>query len=87
MDKKQLPKPAPNPVVKDKQVKPCGCVFTDYSDGTGSVNPCVPHGLVEAGRALNAAAQALSAIGQRILNTQAQAQFAEAMGKIKDPKQ
>lgn len=69
----------PSKIVKNEETKPCGCHVVVYSDETAMVTPCIPCGLMECAGALNGAAQALAAVGNRLRMEQNQAAMAQAV--------
>lgn len=56
-----MTKPNEERVIKHQDRQPCGCVITEYADGSKMIAPCVPCGLAHTSRFL---AQAAAAIGQ-----------------------
>lgn len=67
--------------------KPCGCYVVKYSDDTSMINPCAPCGFMAVAEHLQAAANAIGAVGQNLREQQKQAALmqatAAAMGKGK----
>ena len=74
-------KKAPARIIKNQGVKPCGCRFVEFSDETADVTPCPPCGILEAARALSAAANALGAVAHRLRQDHSQAQMMDAVSK------
>ena len=72
-------------IVTKDEAQPCGCHVREFSDKSMSVRPCPGHGLLDAARALNMAAQALNAVGGSILSNQQQAAMAQAVSKVVRP--
>lgn len=73
------------PKIKNVDRKPCGCVITEYEDGTQMFAPCPPHGLMRVAQSLQEAASAMGAVATTLMNeskkAQQQAGMVEAIKK------
>jgi len=75
--------------IKTQGYRPCGCYETTYEDGRIEVQPCPPHGIMEAARLFIKAGNMLGAVGQRLAEEQAkqaEVQMAEAVKAATGPK-
>lgn len=70
-------------VVAGIENKPCGCILTTYSDGTRTLNPCPPCGLLDVAQSLSRAAEALAAVSNRLRQEQSRAATAALASIIK----
>ena len=61
--------------------KPCGCVVTHYKDGTGTLAPCIPCGIMATASALQEAANSLAAVANQ---TRAAHDISKIDGAIQD---
>jgi hypothetical protein len=78
-------------LVTSNENRPCGCVMTEYSDKTRSLQPCPPCGLMassrhfeKAAQELGMASQALGAVAQALRGLQNEAQIGGAIHNIMD---
>ncbi len=53
--------------IETEGYRPCGCYEIKRKDGTTEVQPCPPHGIMEAARLFIQAGNMLGAVGQNLL--------------------
>ena len=67
-------------VIKNQERKPCGCVYTEFADGSKQIAPCVPCGIEAVAHHLGMASQAMAAVAMALRVAQAQASMKRIAG-------
>ena len=85
MTDEEQKEPAAEPKIKNIDRKPCGCVLTEYEDGSQVFAPCVPHGLMRFAQLVQEAASVMGSVASNLIResqkAQQQAGMVEAIKK------